>query len=90
MSDLAGILVSLDVRIAGRYSFGTNLGLTDRSGEAAITGAQLEADFERNQHLFPMDLKVPLAECDSVVGVKVSRIAFVNVLVWRRGIGAIR
>jgi hypothetical protein len=62
--------VSLDIRIAGRYYFGTILGLTDQAGETEIADSQVQDDFKRNQQLFMMDFKVPLEQCDSVIGIK--------------------
>jgi hypothetical protein len=53
-SGLPDILVALDTFVAGRYYFGTLVGLTDTAGMVMIEGEELARDFRRNQQLFPM------------------------------------
>jgi hypothetical protein len=68
---LESLLVALDVRLGGRYYYGTLLGLTDATGTAATTGQQIERAFQADRQLFPMDYKVPLSACDSTVVVRI-------------------
>jgi hypothetical protein len=68
---VTGVLVALDLKYAGRYYYGTHLGLSDRSGRVRLERAALERDFAEDQHLFPMDYRVSLAECDAEALVRV-------------------
>jgi hypothetical protein len=64
---LGEILVALDINTEGRYYYGSVVGVTDSAGRVSIRGAQLDAEFVGECRNFPMDYKVPLAECDDVV-----------------------
>lgn len=68
---VADVAVHLDVRWHGRYYFGHLLGLTDERGQVEERRPALDAIFRQAQRDFPMDYKVPLADCDAVVGVGV-------------------
>lgn len=61
------ILIALNTFIAGRYYYGSILGLTDAVGRATTTGGALLNLFHQDQGLFPMDYRVPLEECDPVI-----------------------
>jgi hypothetical protein len=68
---LANILVNLDLRWHGNYYFGTHVGLTAADGIARATASAIAHSFRESQIAFPMDYKVPLAECDDTVGIGV-------------------
>jgi hypothetical protein len=65
------LLVGLSLRYQGRDYFNTLVGLTGTDGAAELLGATLLADFRDSQRLFPMDYRVPLAECDPTAGIAV-------------------
>ena len=69
--DLTDILVAIDVHSSGHYYFGSLVDLTDQRGFAATTGAELQQHFRHNQQLFPMDYRVPLADCDSEITIRI-------------------
>jgi len=64
-------LVALHLRMHDRYYYGTLLGLTAGDGSVRLTRDALEQDFGEDRRLFPMDYRVPLAECDPVAEVRV-------------------
>lgn len=68
---MADILVALDVRLSGRYYYGTVVGLSDALGRAEITRRQLHDQFANDQRLFPMDYKGGLSECDDTICVRI-------------------
>jgi hypothetical protein len=59
-----GLLVSVATLRGGGHYYGDVIGLTDSLGEARLTRAQLLRHFEEDHRIFPMDYKVPLADCD--------------------------
>jgi hypothetical protein len=68
--DVAGLLLALDIRVQGRYYWGSLLGLSDAAGLAEITGDALARQFTQDRTLFPMDYKVPLDRCDAEVRIR--------------------
>lgn len=64
---LADILVSVGTFWSGHYYYGRVMGLTDRHGIVSLTRHQLEHGFQQAQASFPMDLKVPLEQCDPAI-----------------------
>ena len=62
------LLVGVDIRINGKYYYGTILPLTDTDGSTSLIPERLKADFHHSQELFPMDYKVPLDSCDDTIG----------------------
>lgn len=65
------LLVALDIHHAGRYYFGTLLGLTDRAGGVRADQATVVESFTENQRLFPMDYRVPLSDCDALAVLRI-------------------
>ena len=55
----------------GHPYYGDLIGLSDVNGIAQITRDKLEADFLRDQQLFPMDYREPLDRCDPVLEISV-------------------
>jgi hypothetical protein len=70
-SNIADILVAIDIRVGGQYYYGTVVGLSDALGRVEITRRQLDDQFTNDQRLFPMDYKIALAHCDDVIGVRI-------------------
>ena len=61
------ILVQIRFTSGGDYYYGGAIALTDNGGCATWRREVIERNFSLNQHLFPMDYKVNLEDCDSVV-----------------------
>ena len=70
-ADVAGLLVAIDVHHAGRYYYGTLVGLSDDAGRVRLERGALERDFAADQRLFLMDYRVPLEQCDVEAAVRV-------------------
>jgi hypothetical protein len=62
------LLVGVDIRLNGKYYYGTILPLTDQDGSTSLIPERLRADFRHSQELFPMDYKVSLDSCDDTIG----------------------
>ena len=62
-----GLLVGLTFRQGLQDYFSTLLGLTDASGGLSVTSNQIADAFAQSQQLFPMDYKLRLDECDSLL-----------------------
>jgi hypothetical protein len=65
------VLVALHFSWHGRFYYAHALGLSDGAGQVRVSDDELLSTFRAQQQQFPMDLKVPLAECDSTVKVNV-------------------
>jgi len=65
------VLTSVQLYWRGHPYYGDLMGLTDADGLVQITRERLEADFLRDQQLFPMDYREPLDLCDPVLEIKV-------------------
>src|SRR5215510_16221224 len=70
-SPAISILVSLDLHHAGRYYYGTHVGLTDTAGIASISKTLIEQAFEEDRAMFMMDYRVPLSDCDPEAVIRV-------------------
>jgi hypothetical protein len=68
---IESILVSLDLLHQGRYYYGTHVGLTNASGRARVTRAEILDGFANDQRTFVMDYRVPLEECDAEAVIRV-------------------
>jgi hypothetical protein len=64
---LPDILVGINFLVDGRYYYGNLVGLTDQHGIAAVQRDDLERRFQIDRVRFPMDYKVPLERCDSII-----------------------
>ena len=58
------LLVSVAALWKGNNYYGSVMGLTDDLGQVRLTRDQFLSDFEEDRRTFPMDLKLPLDECD--------------------------
>jgi hypothetical protein len=68
---LPDVVVSMELYWRGLYYYGDLIGITDADGTARIARDRLLQDFAKDQHLFPMDFKVPLEQSDAVIGIVV-------------------
>ena len=66
---LDSLLVGLVLRHNHRDYYATLLGLTDRQGILRVSGSEIEQQYHQDQHLFPMDYKLTLEQCDPVATV---------------------
>ena len=66
-----GVLASLYLYWHGQYYYPFPFGLSDTAGSVRADGAEVHRHFRDQQQLYPMDLKVPLEECDEEAGIKV-------------------
>jgi len=65
------VLVALDFQWHGRFYYSHPFGLSDDQGQVRVSGEDILATFRSEQVQFPMDLKVPLLECDPEAIVRV-------------------
>lgn len=63
----ANVLIGINLLLSGRYYYGNLVGLTDKAGAVGVDGEQIERRYAGDQNDSPMDYKVELIECDSVV-----------------------
>ena len=63
--ELRDVLVSVMTYLNGGPYYGDTVGLTDFRGFAQMKGSTLMNDFEKESRAFPMDYRVPVAECDA-------------------------
>lgn len=63
------ILVAVNLLVSTRYYYGNLVGLTDSAGKASITSEALERRYASDQARFPMDYKLELVQCDSMIDV---------------------
>lgn len=69
---LGGLLVWLNTLALGQDYFRSHVGITDAAGIARLTSREFLRQFAEDQHLFPMDYKWPIEDCDDhiVVGIE--------------------
>jgi hypothetical protein len=67
---LERILVDLEFSWRGGYYFAASM-LTDKTGRARLEDSEIRRKLSRNQELFPMDYRVDLEDCDSIVEIVV-------------------
>jgi hypothetical protein len=70
-SGIVDVIVMLDFTIDGRYYYGCLVGLTDSAGFVRTSRSAIERSFNVDRHLFPMDFRVDLSQCDSRIIVDV-------------------
>jgi len=68
----ADILVAFRLLVGGQVYYADLMGLTDKDGNVALTREQLERQFRANQKAFPMDYRIPLADCDPTLRIVVT------------------
>lgn len=71
LSSAEDILVALQFFSGGRPYYGTLMGLTDAQGRVERSFQEIESDFLYDQKLFPMDFRVPLAQCDPRIDLQI-------------------
>ena len=79
------VLIAINLLLKGRYYYGNLIGLTDDRGIASITGSELRKRFDQDRANFPMDYKVDLDDCDSMVEILV--LSGTEVADGRRAVG---
>jgi hypothetical protein len=65
------VLVALHFQWHGHFYYAHSFGLSDGRGQVSASGDEILKTFHSEQAKFPMDLKVPLAECDAEVIVNI-------------------
>jgi len=66
-----GVLASLYLYWHGLDYYPFPFGLSDAAGLVRASAPEVERHFHEQQQLFPMDLKVPLEECDEEAGISI-------------------
>jgi hypothetical protein len=66
---ISKLLIAVHFLHRAEYYFGGVVGLTDANGEVVFLREAIEQAFAANQRLFPMDYRIPLVDCDSMVRV---------------------
>jgi len=64
---VSDVLIAIRFSHRGHYYYGDLVGLTDSDGIARTTAQDLQARFDQNRHLFPMDYRRELGDCDPQV-----------------------
>lgn len=67
----AKALVTVRLFVGGQPYYGDSMGLTDESGRVVLRRDQLVGHFLEDQKASPMDLRIPLVDCDAVIEINV-------------------
>lgn len=63
------VLIAINILQRGAYYYGNLVGLTDPSGVATVRGDEIDARYRSDCKVFPMDYRLELIECDSMIEV---------------------